>query len=144
MLVGEMRVKGSRKTPAVKTKAAAAKPGAKVKAAGAGGGAEEIPAEFAPVVAAFAGDRQVGRKRMFSSSAVLNVNGKIFAMMVKGKFVVKLPRARVDALVAAGKGEYFDTGAGRLMKEWVAMAGGRAGWVALAQEAYGFVKTGKA
>jgi hypothetical protein len=104
--------------------------------------ADDIPADFAPVVAAFARDKAVGRKRMFSSSAVLNVNGKIFAMMVKGKFVVKLPKVRVDGLVAAGKGEYFDTGAGRLMKEWVAMAGGKAGWVELAKEAYRFVKGG--
>jgi hypothetical protein len=126
----------------MRAKGGKAKAPAKGKAAAAAG--EEIPAAFAPVVAAFAGDRQVGRKRLFSSNAVLNVNGKIFAMMVKGKFVVKLPRARVDQLVAAGKGAYFDTGAGRLMKEWVAMAGGQAGWVALAQEAHRFVKTGKA
>jgi hypothetical protein len=106
--------------------------------------AEEIPAAFAPVVAAFSDDRQVERKRRFSSSAVLSVNGKIFAMMVKGNFVVKLPRARVEELVAAGKGTHFDPGHGRLMKEWVAMAGGKPGWVALAQEAHRFVKTGKA
>lgn len=39
---------------------------------------------------------------MFSSSSVLNVNGKIFAMLVKGKFVAKLPKARVDELVGGG------------------------------------------
>ncbi len=38
----------------------------------------------------------------------------------KGKFVVKLPRQRVDALVATGEGERFDPGHGRLMKEWIA------------------------
>ena len=39
----------------------------------------------------------------FGSSA-LKVNNKIFAMLVGGKLVVKLPRQRVDALIAAGEG----------------------------------------
>ena len=54
---------------------------------------------FEPVVAAFANDRRVGRKKMFSSNAVLTVNGRIFAMVVKGKLVVKLPKERADQLV---------------------------------------------
>jgi hypothetical protein len=75
-----------------------------------------ISASFAPVVAAFAGDQQVGCGRMFSSNTVLNVNGKIFAMQVKGKLVVKLPKQRVEELVTNGRGHYFDPGHGRLMK----------------------------
>jgi hypothetical protein len=100
--------------------------------------------EFAPVVAAFAGDRSVSMKRMFSSNSVLTVKGKIFAMLVKGKLVAKLPRERVDALVAWGVGAHFDPGHGRLMKEWVTVPAGGVPWVTLAQEAYHFVKTGKA
>jgi len=50
---------------------------------------------------------------MFSSSNVLSVNGKIFAMLVRGKLVVKLPKQRVDELVAARVGTYFDPGHGR-------------------------------
>jgi hypothetical protein len=42
--------------------------------------------------------------------------------------------------VASGVGEYFDSGHGRLMKEWVAVAGGRGRWVDLAREAHAFVK----
>jgi phage terminase large subunit-like protein len=99
-----------------------------------------IDPRFAPVVAAFAGDRRVSQKRMFSSPNVLNLNGKIFAMLVKGKIVVKLPRQRVDELVGARKGSYFDPGHGRLMKEWVAVQAGKGNWVALATEAYHFVK----
>src|SRR5215470_13696046 len=58
-------------------------------------------------------------KKGFGSSA-LKVKGKIFAMIdSKGNFVVKLPKKRVDALVSAGKGEHFDPGHGRLMKEWL-------------------------
>jgi hypothetical protein len=48
--------------------------------------------------------------------------------------------AQVDELIAAGKGERFDPGHGRLMKEWIAMSAGEREWVALAKEAYGFVK----
>ena len=61
-------------------------------------------------------------------------------MSSKGKFVVKLPKERVDDLVAAGQGEYFDTGRGRLMKEWVAMPEENAPWIELAREALLFVK----
>ena len=49
----------------------------------------------------------------------LKVDGKPFAMLSKGELVVKLPRQRVDELVAAGTGKPFDPGHGRLMKEWV-------------------------
>lgn len=77
---------------------------------------------------------------MFGSSG-LKVGGKVFAMLVKGNLVVKLPKERVDALVASGKGEHFDPGHGRLMKEWVTVgSGAEAAWVALAREAKGFVK----
>lgn len=103
----------------------------------------DIPSSFEPVVAAFARDKQVGNGRMFSSNAVLNVNGKIFAMLVKGKLVVKLPKPRVDELVVSGNGQYFNPGHGRLMKEWAAIDSPQAEWVALAKEAYRFVKSGK-
>ncbi len=63
---------------------------------------------FAPVVAAFVDDHHVTQKRMFSSDNVLAVKGKIFAMLVRGKFVAKLPRERVDELVGGGIGEHFD------------------------------------
>ena len=38
------------------------------------------------------------------------------------------------------RGEHFDPGHGRLMKEWVAVGSGKAPWVTLAKEAYRFVK----
>ena len=78
-------------------------------------------------------------KRAFGSNA-LKVNGKIFAMLVRGELVVKLPRARVDALVASGAGAHFESGPGRLMKEWVALQGAEEDWLALAREALAFVK----
>lgn len=75
----------------------------------------------------------------FGASA-LKVRGKIFAMLVKGRLVVKLPRRRVDALIAAGDGARFDPGHGRLMKEWLSVEPtSAADWLLLAREAMAFV-----
>jgi hypothetical protein len=79
------------------------------------------------------------RRRAFGAGA-LKVNGKIFAMPVRGALVVKLPRARVTALVESGAGEYFDPGHGRLMREWVSLRGRERSWIDLAREARDFVK----
>ena len=106
--------------------------------------APEVDPGFAPVVDAFAANRLVTRKRMFSSNNVLTVKGRIFAMLSRGKLVAKLPKARVDELVGQGKGERFNPGHGRLMKEWVAVGTGTVNWVELAKEAYQFVNQGKA
>jgi len=46
--------------------------------------------------------------------------------------------------VSSGKGERFDPGHGRVMKEWVVVGTGKADWVELAKEAYNFVKQAKA
>lgn len=79
-------------------------------------------------------------KKGFGSTE-LKVHGKIFAMLVRGQLVVKLPRARVDALVAAAQGERFDPRRdGRLMKEWLAVApAAEEEWLPLAREALAFV-----
>jgi hypothetical protein len=90
------------------------------------------------VVAAFTGDPRVTAGKMFSAFG-LKVDGKIFAMLPRGVFVAKLPKARVDELVASGRGVHFDPGHGRLMKEWVAIEKHVATWVALAKEAHLFV-----
>ncbi len=108
-------------------------------------GAAEIDPRFVPVVEAFAKERYVSREsRKGFGSGALKVNGKIFAMMSsKRKFVVKLPKKRVDELVSSGGGERFDPGHGRIMKEWVVVGTGTVNWVELAKEAYQFVKQGK-
>ena len=79
-------------------------------------------------------------KKGFGSSA-LQVDGKIFAMLTSAKLlVVKLPRARVEELVAAGKGRQFDPGHGRLMKEWLVFGEvSTAQWLESAREALRFV-----
>src|SRR2546427_519674 len=81
-----------------------------------------------------------GAKKGFGASA-LQVNGKIFALLSDGRLVVKLPRQRVDALVAAGAGERFDPRRdGRLMKEWLVLESTSADeWRSLAREARTFV-----
>jgi len=79
-------------------------------------------------------------KKGFGSSA-LQISGKIFAMLVGGRLVVKLPRQRVDTLVASGDGERLDPGHGRLMKEWFSLAPmSEAEWLPLAMEAMEFVR----
>lgn len=100
---------------------------------------------FMRVVSAFAADQEVahGGGKGFGSGA-LKVKGKIFAMISsKGEFVVKLPNKRVGELVESGKGELFDPGHGRLMKEWIVIGPGKSDWVDLAKEACDFVKWGK-
>ena len=75
----------------------------------------------------------------FGSSA-LKVDDKIFAMLVKGWLVVKLPQHRVDALVTIGDGERYDPGGGRFMREWVTVGPqAEAQWLDLAREAHTFV-----
>ncbi len=78
--------------------------------------------------------------RKFGSSG-LRIDNKVFAMISsKGQFVVKLPRERVNDLVASGIGEYFDPGHGRLMKEWLVVKPGfDEKWLPLAREAMEFV-----
>jgi hypothetical protein len=61
-------------------------------------------------------------------------------MLVKGRLVVKLPRQRVDALIASGDGARFDPGHGRLMKEWLTVEpASEEEWLPLAREAMEFV-----
>jgi len=79
-------------------------------------------------------------RRGFGSPG-LRIHNKIFAMLVRGTLVLKLPRARVDALVASGEGERFDPRRnGRLMKEWVIIdPTSQEEWLPLAKEAMEFV-----
>jgi len=103
--------------------------------------APQLDPEFQRVVDAYAGDPRVVYGKMMASPG-LKVDGKIFAMLSRGRFVAKLPKPRVDALVASGAGERFDPGHGRIMKEWVVIGRGSVDWLSLAREAYAFVSGG--
>jgi hypothetical protein len=118
-----------------------ARPAAR-KASAKGAVDVDVDPRFAPIAAAFRKQPAVTSGRMMSAFG-LKVHGKIFAMFPRGAFVAKLPKARVDALVAAGLGDYFDPGHGRKMKEWIAMTGHESAWLGLAEEAYRFVSTGR-
>lgn len=71
----------------------------------------------------------------------MKVHGKIFAMLSGGKLTLKLPAARVSALLTSGEGERFDPRKdGRQMREWVTLAPTYTGdWLPLAREAMEFV-----
>jgi TfoX/Sxy family transcriptional regulator of competence genes len=76
----------------------------------------------------------------FGRSA-LRYHGKIFAMLVRGQLVVKLPASQVDALVAAGHGQPFDASKGIPMKEWFSLdADSELAWPPLAREALAFAR----
>ncbi len=80
-----------------------------------------------------------GAQRAFGSTS-LKTDGKIFAMLVKDRLVVKLPAARVRGLVGEGVGEAFDPGHGRIQKEWLSVTGADPGqWRLLATESEAFV-----
>lgn len=98
--------------------------------------------EFAVIVKDLSGKPGITSARMFGSSA-LKASGKVFAMLVKGKLVVKIPQERVTALIGSGAGERFDPGHGRVMKEWVAVhPSSKAKWRRLVEEARDFVASG--
>jgi len=72
----------------------------------------------------------------------LRYQGKIFAMLVRGRLVVKLPARRVDALVEAGDGVHFDANKGTPMREWLSLdPGSGQDWLALACEALDFARS---
>jgi hypothetical protein len=100
-----------------------------------------VDSRFQRVIAAFARDRSVTHGGKGFGSTGLKVKGKLFAFVSsQGEFVVKVPKDRVDQLVATGKAEQFDPGHGRRMKEWAAIHSAAADWIALAREAHRFVK----
>jgi TfoX/Sxy family transcriptional regulator of competence genes len=77
----------------------------------------------------------------FGSSA-LRIQNKIFAMLVRGRLVVKLPKSRVDELVGAGEGDHFDANKGKPMKEWLNLSpASELNWSAIAHESLEFVNS---
>ena len=69
---------------------------------------------------------------------------KIFAMLVRGRLVVKLPAPRVDALVTGGDGVRFDANKAAPMKEWFSLdPDSDLAWGPLAREALDFARAGR-
>jgi hypothetical protein len=94
-------------------------------------------AVFAALADRFLEEPDVEVGRIFHSEG-LKRGGKIFAMLVGGDLVLKLPAERCTELVAAGA-ERFEPRPGRVMREWVAVAEPDAArWRGLAEEALAF------
>ena len=75
----------------------------------------------------------------FGSNA-LKAGGRIFAALSNGRLLVKLPARRVEELIAAGLGEPFSTGVGRIKKEWVTLTPSSADeWMRVSEEARRYV-----
>ena len=91
-------------------------------------------------MARFDGEPDIEAGTGWGSSPGLRVRRKIFAMLVDGELVVKLPADRCADLVAAGHGHRFRTGS-REMREWVAVGETHADeWLRLAEDAHAFVR----
>jgi hypothetical protein len=84
----------------------------------------------------------IGTQRGFGKGG-LTVNGKLFATLRGSSLLLKLPAEQVCSLIAAGRGEVFDAGKGRPMREWVTVGpANSADWPDLAQDALKFVAGG--
>jgi hypothetical protein len=96
---------------------------------------------FERLAARFLADPTVDQGTGFGSNPGLRVGSKIFAMLRNSDLVVKLPKQRVEQLVASGAGARFDPRHdGRLMKQWVTIPmRHRRDWDQLASEALQFV-----
>ncbi|MGH9195624.1 MAG: hypothetical protein ACRD1T_07785 [Acidimicrobiia bacterium] len=95
---------------------------------------------FKQLVTRFGADPRVSLGTGFGTSPGLRVGSKVFAMLIKGDLVLKLPKERVDQIIASGGGAPFDPGHGRLMKEWVTIPVGHSReWKKLGSEAIEFV-----
>ena len=120
-----------------------AQPGRDGSGPGRPGRADQPEDRFADVVDGLVGSPGVTPPRGGSGfgRSALRWEGKIFAMLVRGRLVVKLPAARVDALTGNGDGVPFDANKGTPMKEWFSLdpASGLP-WLPLAQEALEFAR----
>lgn len=94
---------------------------------------------FEAIRKAFLKEPNITEKKMFGTIA-LTIKGKVFVFSWKGRLVVKLPKERVEEIVASKKGVYFDPGHGRISKEWIGVTPTtKSEWLNLAKEAKNFV-----
>jgi hypothetical protein len=71
----------------------------------------------------------------------LKTKKKMFVMLSKGKFVLKLPKERVEELITSGIGLPYDAGTGKPLKEWVILPiDYRDNWIGYTLEAKKFAK----
>jgi hypothetical protein len=100
---------------------------------------------YEALVEALLADPSVSRasKPGFGSSGLF-AGGQLFVMHSHDMLVVKLPRSRIEALVASGDGVRFDPGHGRPMQEWLSLEPDSAqDWLVLAHEARDFAASNR-
>jgi hypothetical protein len=108
------------------------------------GGPEESEERYEDLVGDLLGAAGVTPPRGGSGfgRGAVRFQNKIFVMFVRGHLVLKLPAARVDALVASGDGVRFDANKGTPMKEWLSLDPESAlPWLPLAREALEFASS---
>lgn len=96
---------------------------------------------FTSIVQKMLKERGVTQAKMFGASG-LKIGRKMFVMSVKGELIIKLPKERVNILIASKQGKHFYHifDKSRLMKEWVSIGYKyKSNWFKLAREAKDFV-----
>jgi hypothetical protein len=97
-------------------------------------------AAFADISVRLLGEPGVDEGTGFGKNPGLRVNGKIFAMIVRGDLVVKLPADTCAQLVEQGRSTYFVVGK-KEMREWVNAGSVPADdWPGLVTQALEFVR----
>ena len=99
-------------------------------------------AAYAALVRRFADHPRVtlpAEKRGKFGNNALKVDGKIFAMLIRGTLAVKLSPAEVESATNAGQGEPLAMGLGRVMKGWLVLNETPQRWYAVAERARAFV-----
>ena len=91
---------------------------------------------FGEIVAAYVGRPGVTTGTGFGGNEGLRLEGRIFAMLVRGELVVKLSPDQAAAEVSRGGGRPFEPGTGRVMRAWLSVPAERArDWPALVEAA---------
>ena len=96
--------------------------------------------DFAALIRSMSRNPGVTQARMFGREG-LRVNGRFFAVKVRGRLVVKLPVGRVKEVIARKQGRqfYHIYDPNRIMREWVSVEASGDDWLELAREARDFV-----
>jgi hypothetical protein len=98
--------------------------------------AEAPPAAWEELVGSESGVPGVSEGTMFGAPC-LKIGSKVYVSLIEGAAVFKLPRERVEELLAESAADPF-TPMGRAMKEWLVIPD-TARWPAFAEEARRFV-----
>jgi hypothetical protein len=99
----------------------------------------EAEERFAELSASYLERPVVSSGTGFGGNPGLRVNGRIFAMLVRGALVAKVPLDRAAELNTT-IARPFDPGHGRAMREWIEVSADHAQeWAAIVEEAFRYV-----